>query len=90
MANMYALWLTLHVGQKLQDGCPHLNLAELKKRWRALDKSESDMSYKDIDYGGIVNHYNNAKHMWCSVLYHKGNKAYLLCVINSRPTMLLY
>lgn len=51
MANMYALWLTLHVGQKLQDGCPHLNLAELKKRWGALDKSEFDMSYKDKLWG---------------------------------------
>lgn len=29
MANMYALCLTIHVGQQLQDGCPHLKLLVL-------------------------------------------------------------
>lgn len=63
-----------------------------RKRRRALDKTADDINYKDINYGGNVYHYNNTKHMRASAFDHKPYKTlpYLLRVINTRPTVLLY
>lgn len=57
-----------------------------------LATAADDINYKDINYGGNVCHYNNTKHMSCSESDQKPYKmlAYLLCVINTRPTVLLY
>ena len=76
LANMRALWLTIHVGQQPQDGCPRLKLLRL----RCVEKKRGDVLLtelqtmwitKDTNDGGNVHHYNNTKHMSRSAFDHK-------------------